>query len=163
MVAVVNRIVLLLGCVVLWRPLASAQDWPQWRGPNRDGATSRFVVPAVWPKALKQLWKTPVGSGYSSPVVAGGNAWIHSRSGEEEAVSCLDLKTGKTLWRKSYAVAFTKNQYATQMGKGPFATPVLHGGRLFTLGATDVLSCFDAATGELKWRKDFGPLDWSFE
>ena len=140
---------------------AQAQDWPQWRGPNRDGVTSGFTAPAVWPKAPKQLWKTPVGSGYSSPIVSGSKAWIHSRSGEEEVVSCLDLKTGKVLWSKSYAVAFNKNQYATQMGKGPFATPVLHDGKLYTLGATAILSCFDAATGELKWRKEFGTPDTS--
>lgn len=139
----------------------NAQDWPQWRGPNRDGVTASFTAPAAWPKTLKQLWKTPVGSGYSSPVVSRDKAWIHSRSGEEEVVSCLDLKTGKVVWSKSYAVAFNKNQYATQMGKGPFATPVLHAGRLYTLGATAILSCFDAASGELKWRKEFGAPDTS--
>jgi outer membrane protein assembly factor BamB len=161
MFAKISRIVLLLGCVVIWRPSAGAQDWPQWRGPNRDGVIANFTAPSVWPKTLKQLWKTPVGSGYSSPVVSRDKAWIHSRNGEEEVVSCLDLKTGKIVWSKSYAVAFNKNQYATRMGKGPFATPVLHAGRLYTLGATAILSCFDAASGELKWRKEFGAPDTS--
>jgi outer membrane protein assembly factor BamB len=139
----------------------SAQDWTQWRGPNRDGVVKDFTSPSVWPEKLKLIWKTEVGSGYSSPVVSKDRAWIHSRKGEEEVVSCLDLKTGKIVWSKSYPVAFAKNQYATQMGKGPHSTPVLSDGRLFTLGVTAILSCFDAATGELKWRKDLGPTDQS--
>ncbi len=140
---------------------ARAQDWSQWRGPNRDGVVKDFAAPSVWPEKLKLVWKTEVGSGYSSPVVSKDRAWIHTRKGEEETVSCLDLKTGKIIWSKSYAVAFAKNQYATQMGKGPHSTPVLHDGKLFTLGVTAILSCFDAATGELKWRKDLGPTDQS--
>ncbi|MCI0524574.1 MAG: PQQ-binding-like beta-propeller repeat protein, partial [Acidobacteria bacterium] len=140
---------------------AQAQDWAQWRGPNRDGVVKDFAAPTVWPEKLKLVWKTEVGSGYSSPVVSKDRAWIHARKGEEEVVSCLDLKTGKIIWSKSYPVAFAKNQYATQMGKGPHSTPVLHDGKLYTLGVTAILSCFDAATGELKWRKDLGPTDQS--
>lgn len=140
---------------------AYAQDWPQWRGPNRDGVVKDFVAPTVWPEKLKIVWKTEVGSGYSSPVVSKDRTWIHTRKGEEETVSCLDLKTGKIVWSKSYAVAFTKNQYATQMGKGPHSTPVLYDGKLYTLGVTAILSCFDANTGELKWRKEFGTPDTS--
>jgi outer membrane protein assembly factor BamB len=139
----------------------SAQDWTQWRGPNRDGAVKDFVPPAVWPEKLKPIWKTEVGSGYSSPVVFKDRAWIHTRKGEEEFVSCLDLKSGKVVWTKSYPVSFAKNQYATQMGKGPHSTPALHDGKLYTLGVTAILSCFDANTGELKWRKEFGAPDTS--
>jgi outer membrane protein assembly factor BamB len=140
---------------------ARAQDWSQWRGPNRDGVVRDFAAPTVWPEKLKLVWKTEVGSGYSSPVVSKDRAWIHTRKGEEETVSCLDLKTGKIVWSKNYPVAFAKNQYATQMGKGPHSTPVLYDGKLFTLGVTAILSCFDAATGDLKWRKDLGPTDQS--
>ncbi len=141
--------------------IVSAQDWTQWRGPNRDGAVKDFVAPTVWPEKLKLVWKTEVGAGYSSPVVSKDRAWIQTRKGEEEVVSCVDLKTGKIVWSQSYPVAFTKNQYATQMGKGPHSTPVWHDGKLYTLGVTAILSCFDAATGELKWRRDFGPTDTS--
>lgn len=146
----------LVCCVVVVAQLGQAQDWVQWRGANRDGVVKDFLEPAVWPKELKPVWKTPVGSGYSSPVVGKDRVWIHSLSGEEETITCLNLTTGKPLWSKRYPAQFTKNQYATQMGKGPFATPVLHQGRLYTLGVNAVLSCFDAATGELKWQKDFG-------
>jgi outer membrane protein assembly factor BamB len=141
--------------------IVPAQDWAQWRGPNRDGVVKDFVAPAKWPEKLKLIWKTEVGSGYSSPVVSKDRAWIHTRRGEEEVVSCLDLKTGKILWTKSYPVAFTKNQYAREIGKGPHSTPVLYDGKLYTLGVTAILSCFDANSGELKWRKEFGTPDTS--
>lgn len=139
----------------------AAQDWPQWRGPKRDGVVAGFAAPAAWPEKLTLQWKAPVGSGYSSPVVAQGKAWVHSRKDEEEVVSCVEVKTGKILWTASYPVAFTKNQYATQMNKGPFSTPVLHGGALYTLGITAVLTSFDAATGKVIWRTNFGPPDTS--
>jgi outer membrane protein assembly factor BamB len=132
-----------------------AQDWTQWRGPNRDGSVSAFTAPAAWPERLKLKWKTPVGSGYSSPLVAQGKIYLHSRQDEQEVVSCLDLNTGKVIWSQSYPVPFTKNQYAVKMGKGPHSTPVLHQGKLYTLGVMATLSCFDARTGALKWRQDF--------
>lgn len=156
-----KRIILFCSMTILGLQSVKAQEWTEWRGPNRDGVVKDFVAPAAWPKELKMVWKTPVGSGYSSPVVSKGRAWIHSRKDEEEAVSCLDLKTGKIVWTKSYPVAFSKNQYATQMGKGPHSTPVLHEGKLYALGVTAILSCFDANTGELKWRKEFGTPDTS--
>jgi outer membrane protein assembly factor BamB len=156
-----SKLLPLLFAIVAAFQAVAAQDWAQWRGPNRDGVVKDFVTPTQWPEKLKLIWKTEVGSGYSSPVVSNGRAWIHTRKGEEEAVSCVDLKTGKILWIKTYTVAFTKNQYATEMGKGPHSTPVLYDGKLYTLGVTATLSCFDAASGELKWRKEFGAPDTS--
>jgi outer membrane protein assembly factor BamB len=132
-----------------------AQDWPQWRGPNRDGVVTSFSPPAKWPAKLKQTWKTPVGGGYSSPVVSESRIYVHTREGDEEIVRCLDLIDGRTVWRKSYKTPFTHNQYAKQMGQGPFSTPVLHRENLYTLGSTAILSCFDAKSGELRWRKDY--------
>src|SRR5499426_3525353 len=104
-----DRIVTAIFISIVWLRCVqaiSAQDWAQWRGPNRDGVAKDFVAPARWPEKLKLVWKTEVGSGYSSPVVSKDRAWIHARRGEEEVVSCLDLKTGKILWSKGYPVAF---------------------------------------------------------
>lgn len=140
---------------------SQAQDWTQWRGPQRDGVVTNFAAPAVWPEKLKLLWKTPVGSGYSSPIVFQNKAWVFSRKDDTEVVSCLDLKTGKVLWSQSYGVPFKQNQYATEMGRGPHSTPMLYQGKLYTLGVNAVLSCFDANTGAVKWRKDFGIPDTS--
>jgi glucose dehydrogenase len=96
-----------------------------------------------------------VGEGYSSPVVDGGRVFVHSRQDPEEIVTAFELASGEQIWTATYPAAFTKNKYATQMAKGPFSTPLAAGGRLFTLGVTGVLSAFDAATGGLRWRKDF--------
>ncbi len=138
-----------------------AQDWPQWRGPQRDGVVKDFAAPAVWPEKLKLVWKTPVGSGYSSPIISQGKVWLHARQEENEVVSCLDFKTGKVLWSQRYPNGFKKNQYAKEMSAGPFSTPLLYQGKLYTLGVNAVLSCFDAATGALKWRKELGTPDTS--
>jgi outer membrane protein assembly factor BamB len=132
--------------------IARTQDWPQWRGPSRDGALKNFKTPSVWPDQLKLLWKIPVGGGISSPVVSGEKAWIHTRKGEDEIVSCIDLKTGKVLWTKSYSAPFAPNTAAAKLGKGPFSTPLLHEGKLYTLGVTAILSCFDSHSGELKCK-----------
>jgi outer membrane protein assembly factor BamB len=80
---------------------------------------------------------------------------VHTRQNEQEVVSCVDLKSGKIVWSKSYDASFSKNQYAIKMGKGPNSTPIVYAGNLYTLGVNAVLSCFDAKTGELKWRKDY--------
>ncbi len=134
-----------------------AQDWTQWRGTNRDGAVNNFTAPALWPKSLTLKWKVPTGSGFSSPLVYQDRIFLHTRNEEKglELVTCLDLNSGKTLWEQSYPVAFTKNQYAVKMGKGPNSTPLLHDGKLYTLGVTAVFSCFDAKSGKLLWRKDY--------
>jgi outer membrane protein assembly factor BamB len=134
---------------------ALAQDWPQWRGANRDGVITGFVAPKTWPDQLKQRWKVTVGIGHSSPLVAGNRVYLHSRHGENEVVAAYDLSNGKTLWQDSYPVAYTMNPAATGHGKGPKSTPVYNNGKLYTLGITGVLSCYDAAKGKLLWRKDF--------
>lgn len=148
---------ILVALLVLICSVASAQDWRQWRGPERTGVVPGYKAPAIWPDKLRLAWRVPVGGGFSSPLVSGNRIYLHARDEEkeQEVVSCLDLATGKTIWQQSYPVAFSKNQYAVKMGKGPHSTPVLHDGSLYTLGVTAILSSFDAATGALKWRKDY--------
>ena len=132
-----------------------AGQWSEWRGPKRDGVVPAELVPAAWPEKPSLKWKQTVGEGYSSPIVADGRVFVHSRRDPDEVVSAFDLATGKPLWSKQYAAAFSKNQYAMQMAKGPNSTPLVANGRLFTLGMSAILSSWDAATGELKWRKDW--------
>jgi outer membrane protein assembly factor BamB len=152
-----QRIICLLSSVLLLLAAvpAPAQEWNQWRGAGRNGVASNFSVPASWSKTLKQVWKTPVGKGYSSPVIAESRIYLHTRRDEQEVVSCVDLKTGKIIWSQNYPAPYTQNHYAVSMGKGPNSTPLVYGGKLYTLGVTAILSCFDAKTGALKWRKDF--------
>ncbi len=148
----------LIGVALATAPLTA--QWSQWRGPNRDGVVPAASVPAVWPAQLALKWKQPVGEGYSSPVVADGRVFVHSRTDPDEIVSAFDLATGKPIWSARYGSSFTKNQYATAMSKGPFSTPLVANGRVFTLGTSAVLSSFDAATGTLEWRKSW-PIDTS--
>lgn len=132
-----------------------SQEWTQWRGPARDGVVPVSQVPAQWPKDLKVKWKVAAGGGYSSPVVAAGAVFVHSRRADNETVTRYALATGRVEWTKSYTAPFQKNSYAKEMSKGPFSTPVVRDGRLFTLGVTAILSAWDAKSGALVWRKDF--------
>ena len=137
-------------------PAVAAAEWPQWRGPNRDGLAAGVAPPAAWPKELKQGWRVEVGIGHSSPVVAGGVIYQFARQGEEEVLLALDAANGKELWRAGAVPApYTVNSAASGHGKGPKSTPVVAGGRVFTLGIAGLLSAHDARTGRLIWRKDF--------
>jgi outer membrane protein assembly factor BamB len=144
----------ILACM-LAGSVVSAQDWTQWRGPSRDGAVAAAVVPRPWPKALTKSWQVEVGEGYSSPVVSGTRAFIHSRRDPQEIVTAIDLATGKVVWQQTYEAPFQKNQYAKQMAKGPNSTPLVAGPRLYTLGVTGVLSAWNTADGSLAWREDY--------
>jgi outer membrane protein assembly factor BamB len=134
---------------------AAADDWPQWRGPARTGILPAADSPAAWPETLKKVWSVPVGEGYSSPVVAAGRVFVHGRRDSEEVVWALDLASGKVAWDQKYAAPASKNPYAKSMALGPYSTPLVADGRLYTLGTTAILSAWNATTGSLAWRKDF--------
>lgn len=132
-----------------------AQDWPQWRGPQRDGVASGVALPQTWPANLTKKWQIEVGVGYASPLVVADKIFLHARKAEQEAVYCLNASDGKIVWQKSYPAPYELNFAAVAHGKGPKATPVFNNGKLFTFGISGIVSCFEAATGELKWRKEF--------
>jgi outer membrane protein assembly factor BamB len=148
---------LMIGLMLFASPGASMghADWPQWRGPNRDGLVSDASIPLTWPKELKQEWKVTVGVGHSSPVVANGRIYVFARLADEEVVLCLDSVTGKEIWRSSNPIAYEMHNAAKAHGKGPKSTPVLYNGNVYTLGITGILSCHDTRTGKLKWRREF--------
>jgi outer membrane protein assembly factor BamB len=136
-------------------PALFAADWPQWRGPGRDGALPSFQEPKAWPERLTRKWKTNVGLGHSSPIFASGRIYVISRQQDREVVSSVNPEDGKILWSQSYAAPYKMNSAAVKHGQGPKSTPVFAGGKLYTLGISGILSCFDAATGQMRWRKDF--------
>src|SRR6476661_1403310 len=105
---------------------AAAAQWPQWRGPQRNGVIPAAETPA-WPAAWKRAWRVEVGEGYASPVVSDGRVFVHSRRDPDEIVTAIDLATGKVAWQSKYPSAFNKNQMAASMAKGPHATPLVTG------------------------------------
>jgi outer membrane protein assembly factor BamB len=129
-----------------------AQDWPQWRGPNRDGKVAGFSAPPIWPTNLTMKWQVTVGKGDASPVLAGEKLYTFGRQEADEVVLCLDPANGKTIWEAKYPAGRVVTGPAARH-PGPRSTPVVAEGKVCTLGVGVVLSCFDAAKGTLVWRK----------
>jgi outer membrane protein assembly factor BamB len=134
---------------------AAAQDWPGWRGPARDGRLAGFQPPARWPEKLERAWQVQVGGGHATPALVAGRLYVHARQGEDEVVLCLDAETGKEIWKDRVPAPYKPEPSAESHGTGPFASPAVTDGRVFTFGITGILSCLDAATGKVLWRQDF--------
>jgi outer membrane protein assembly factor BamB len=150
----VNLIIsVLIALFILSSTISFSQDWPQWRGMNRDSKVTGFKAPAAWPAELKQVWKVSVGFGDATPVLAGNKIYLNTRQGDQEAILCLDAATGKELWKTTYAAMAVTGPSASQH-PGPRGTPAVSNGKIVTFGASGILSCLDAATGKLLWRKD---------
>jgi len=132
-----------------------ADDWPQWRGPQRDGVVNNSAAPASWPEQLKLRWKATVGEGHASPILAGGRIYAFTRQQDKETVLALNPENGKIIWQQSYAAPYTMHPAAVGHGEGPKSTPVFAGGRLYTLGISGILTCWDTGNGAVKWRKEF--------
>jgi outer membrane protein assembly factor BamB len=143
-----------LTAALLGSSAAEATEWPQWRGSGRD-AVSREAIGRKWPATLARSWRADVGSGQSSPVVSAGTVFLFTREGEEEVARALDLETGRLRWRQAYKAPHEVYPGAASFGGGPKSTPVIHEGRLFTLGISGILSAFDGTNGRVLWRKNF--------
>lgn len=137
--------------------LLQAGDWPQWRGPQRDG---QFAGPA-WPDKLdtnhlRQVWRVELGPSYSGPIVSGERVFTtETKDKKLEVVTAFDRKTGKELWRAEWAGAVSVPFFAKSNGDWIRATPACDGESLFVAGMRDVLVCLDAQTGKERWRFDF--------
>ena len=132
--------------------LASAQDWSQFRGANRDSKVEGFKAPSTWPAEIKPEWKINVGTGDATPSLAGNKIYLHTRQGDQEVVLCLDSKSGKEIWKDQYPCMAVTGAATTH--PGPRSTPVVTGGKVITLGVSAILSCYDAGSGKLLWRRD---------
>jgi outer membrane protein assembly factor BamB len=132
---------------------ALAQDYPQWRGSNRDGSASAFIEPKVWPEKLTGRWNVTVGEGYATPILIGEVVYSFTRQQEDEVLTALDAATGKIIWRTVYPAPYNMGAPTKAHGPGPKATPLYHQGKLYTLGISGMVSAFDAPTGKLVWQK----------
>ncbi|MGO8678930.1 MAG: PQQ-binding-like beta-propeller repeat protein [Limisphaerales bacterium] len=129
-----------------------AQEWPQWRGVNRDGKVTGFDAPATWPTNLTRRWQVAVGKGDASPVLAGEKLYTFGRQQADEVVRCLDPATGQSIWEAKYPAGRVVGGPAVGH-PGPRSTPAVAEGKVCTLGVGVILSCFDAARGAVLWRK----------
>jgi outer membrane protein assembly factor BamB len=150
-----------------------ADDWPQWLGPQRDGVWRESGIVAKFPASGPPVrWRTPIGGGYAGPAVANGRVYVTDRvragdaqdpdspfnrgaTASVERVLCLNEADGKMLWRHQYECVYTVSYPA-----GPRTTPVVHEGKVYTLGAEGNLVCLDAQKGTVVWsrelKKDYG-------
>jgi outer membrane protein assembly factor BamB len=133
--------------------IASAADWPQWRGPNRDGKSLETGLVASWPAGgPRVVWKAQgVGEGYSSFAVVGGRLYTQGQQGNQQFVLAIDANTGKQLWKTPSGSAFREEQ-----GNGPRSTPTIDGNRLYALASDGMLLCLDTGTGKRIWGYNIG-------
>lgn len=130
--------------------LAQVTDVPQFFGPERSGVVKGAKLARNWKTTPpKELWRQPIGAGWSAYAVVKGRAYTQEQRGEEEMVTCYDLFTGKLLWAHADTAHFSQ----WQGGDGPRATPTVHEGRVYAYGATGLLNCLDAATGKAVWQR----------
>ena len=162
------RTILLSAAVFAAPAIAVADDWPQWMGPKRDNVWREDGILDKFPKdGPKVVWRTPIAGGYAGPAVVGGKVYVMDRVlakgamnpddpfdlknkiASSERVLCLDAKTGKEVWKKEYECA-----YQISYPAGPRCTPLVHEGKVYTLGAMGNLYCFEADSGNVVWSKD---------
>src|SRR5262245_31124969 len=133
---------------------ARGDDWPQWRGTNRDGVWRETgIIQKFGSSQLTPKWRIDIGSGYCGPTIAHGRVYVMdlvTRPASKERIHCLDESTGENLWSYEYECAYGRVQYPA----GPRACVTLHQGKAYALGATGQLHVFDAASGTILWKKD---------
>ncbi|MEY2407666.1 MAG: outer membrane protein assembly factor BamB [Verrucomicrobiota bacterium] len=134
---------------------AHGGDWPQWRGPARDGHAAGIAAPGSLPKDRAPSWKTPAGGGFSGPVVSGRTLVFLDENGSREIAHALDAVTGRELWQIDYADVF-KDEW----GAGPRATPIIEGDRVYVQSCSGEFRCLALKDGKVIWgtsyEKDFG-------
>jgi outer membrane protein assembly factor BamB len=138
-----------------------ADDWPQWRGPHRDGVCDEAGLLEKLPaEGLKVRWRVPVGWGYSSPVVAEGRVYLADselmKPKARERLLCRDEATGKEIWTHAYDVAYEDWAFDPTQEIGPVATPIVQNGKVYTLGRLNDLFCLDTRRGDILWKANLG-------
>src|SRR5579883_99717 len=147
--------------ISLWS--CGAADWPQWRGPNRNGISLERIN-THWPGTnLPALWEASVGTGFSGVSIASGRACTLGNGRNEDTVWCFDARTGRQIWKHSYPAQLSPQWYEG----GPGATPTFDGNQIYTISKWGDVFCFAADTGSIVWERDLRqagikPNRWGF-
>jgi outer membrane protein assembly factor BamB len=130
---------------------ALPQDWPQWRGPNRDGIISGFKVPEAWPQQYTTSWKISVGLGDATPALVKNKLYVFTRLDDLEKLQCIEAVTGKQLWiTDGYSTPVLEGGGARH--PGPRSSPAVSDNKVVTIGVAGVVTCYDASTGKVLWQ-----------
>ncbi len=151
---VVWRVIGIAVIVVAMMRVPAYAQWSQWGGPDQSFKVDSRGLAKKWPEnGPRKLWSRKLGEGYSAILADAGRLYTMYRAGEKEIVICLNAKTGKTLWEHAYKSSPPKGHIA-DYGNGPNATPLLTGGRLYTIGVAGIMHCLSADTGKTLWSHD---------
>ena len=157
MLQILPFLLVLLHSVFVWT--ARAEEWPQWRGPKRDGVWRESGLIDRFPSAQVAIrWRAPISGGFSGPTVAGGRVYVSDRvtkPNEMERIHCFHWQTGQPLWTYRYDCKYADFDYRA----GPRASVLIDDGRAYSLGAAGHLVCLDAAKGTLLWQRDLRSED----
>ena len=150
-----------LGLALLLPAAVWADNWPQFRGPNRDSVWNETgILQTFAAEGLKIRWRAPVGPGWSSPVVVGDRVYLTDMRVEKpkawERIRCFKESTGKLLWSYASELVYPEWAFIPEHGGGPAATPIVEDGKIYSLGRSGQVDCLDARNGKVIWQRQLG-------